>query len=524
VDPRYVGAEACRSCHPGEFATWQSSHHAPVQPQGPYAQVPGAIAIGSRWMQAYGRPDRRGYVRFLSRCWDLREKRWRAVSRVLGEIAGPGHAAAVEDPAALSSRSFDVDCAGCHASGASLRIDVERDEVASRWRGIACDCEACHGPGRAHMEAADPRGTLPRLESLPERTATALCGRCHGGPPAAGDYTPADAAHHVARLGHEHGVFANGAAAGQVYQQSAFLVSACRSRGGLTCKTCHDPHGIPRLDPYTIDATCLRCHGDIDPSTHTHHDALGAGARCVACHMPKLLTGLLRDVRDHRLGLPLPAAEAVPDACTACHTDRNKRWADRAWRAWWGEPPRDRLEGIADLRRLRSDAGVDEATLRRLSRSPDPFTRAATATTSGRVALFLDDPLPEVRHAAIIHAKGADCGPPLRRALDDVDPVVRAAAWVALGDRRPPLTATLRADLAMALRQDRRLLAMRLAVAEDALAHGHPMEAVDQMERALAYDASRPMLWSLLAAAYQAAGRSHDAALTLVRRPGKPPR
>ena len=211
----------------------------------------------------------------------------------------------------LEGRRFETDCAGCHSSQPSVTLGGNFGALLSTRVEMSSGCQSCHGPGRAHAEAwarADPSAPLPRLERLPAREAMALCARCHGGPPTVGDFGPADAPHYVAELGDRRGQFPDGRAAGQVYQVSAFVRSGCHRDGGLTCADCHDPHGPGRPGGAGGDSSCVRCHTGFDTRAHTHHAPSGPGARCVECHMPRLLTGLVAHQRDHRIGGARPAS------------------------------------------------------------------------------------------------------------------------------------------------------------------------------------------------------------------------
>ena len=61
---------------------------------------------------------------------------------------------------------------------------------------------------------------------------------------------------------------------------------------------------------------------------HTHHDPAGEGARCVGCHMPRIVYGVLDIHRSHRIEIPKPPRAdrppqltPRPDACTLCHVE-----------------------------------------------------------------------------------------------------------------------------------------------------------------------------------------------------------
>ena len=435
-DSAYAGTAACRDCHAEASRAWDRSPHATTaaflaRPEG------GADgAVGSRWMQAYYRGDARGLHPILPKAFDLRTRAWRDVHAVLDEIAGvwTGSTPPYVVPAELPT--FETDCAGCHASRARHRLDVVTQRMSSRWADAAIDCEACHGPGAAHadgwrkMSAASP---MPRLDELAATAKAALCARCHGGPPSESDATPEDWSHLVTSLADRRGLFPDGRAAGQVYQQPAFVRSPCHREGGLSCTDCHEAHGPELKGGGDLDALCAGCHAGMASRAHTFHAPSGAGARCVECHMPRVLSGLTAHQRDHRIGVPLPAIEDAPDACTACHQDRDKAWAAAAWRAWWGEPPRATLDAVRGVRLARDGDPAAIPFLTAALTHPDPFFRANAALGLPDAEVGADDPAPEVRLAALEKvARSPDARTGLARFLTDSEPVLRAKAAVGL--------------------------------------------------------------------------------------------
>jgi 2',3'-cyclic-nucleotide 2'-phosphodiesterase (5'-nucleotidase family) len=69
-------------------------------------------------------------------------------------------------------RDRDPSCVGCHVTGylqpgGPTELAVARDQFAN------VGCEACHGGGKAHLEAADKKTSIPR--AVPE----AICRGCH---------------------------------------------------------------------------------------------------------------------------------------------------------------------------------------------------------------------------------------------------------------------------------------------------------------------------------------------------------
>jgi len=77
---------------------------------------------------------------------------------------------------------------------------------------------------------------------------------------------------------------------------------------------------------------CLQCHAAIgrDVRAHTRHDPEGSGSDCYACHMPRLVYGLLETHPSHRIQSPDPSRawrHEMPESCTLCHLDRTAVWA-----------------------------------------------------------------------------------------------------------------------------------------------------------------------------------------------------
>ncbi len=513
--PPYAGSTACRACHRSEVAAWEGSPHARQGTAVARPPLPFDVAVGSRWMQSYFARDETGAHRVVARCYDIREGVWRDVATVLDGIRGrrPG----VDPPSLgpLGLRSFEVDCAGCHSSRPVLRVELTTGRLEGRWHDLALDCETCHGGGADH--AGSWKGlrepvAMERLERLPARARTALCARCHGGPAAAGDFGPEDARHFVGLLGDREGHFPDGSASGQVYQYSAFVRSPCHVEGNLSCTDCHEAHGAGMRAAAHKDALCTRCHEGYVTAAHTHHDVQQEGGRCVSCHMPRLLTGFMAHQRDHRIGLPLPATPHAPDACTACHLDRDKQWADAAYRRWWGDPPRATLDAIEGVVLARASDPRATPLLRRALRHPDPFFRASATLYLQDPDALHDDPLAEVRLAALrAGALRADAPAHLARGLLDAEPVVRGSAALRLRERGGAPDPAWAGDLEVLVRHRRELAEARILLGRLRLDTGEAARALPHFEEAVVF---RPLAsdgWLGLAAALRQSGRDDEA-------------
>jgi predicted CXXCH cytochrome family protein len=135
-------------------------------------------------------------------------------------------------------------------------------------------------------------------------------------------------------------------------QGNDFVQSLMYTRG-VTCFSCHDPHGSSNeaMLRAPINQICMSCHGPntqngphaISIEAHTHHAAGSPGDQCVACHMPKIAQEIGDvNVASHTFHFVTPAdtdALAIPNACNVCHKDKSTAWATSAIKGWTDRSP-----------------------------------------------------------------------------------------------------------------------------------------------------------------------------------------
>lgn len=170
-------------------------------------------------------------------------------------------------------RSLDMrtleSCFRCHTTAL-----VENDSLVQPGRSVlGIGCEACHGPGRAHV-AAVKRGErdlrMAHLANVRSRVSIELCGECHR-TPASNDLSDPNTQSQLPRL-----------------QGLALAQSACfrQSHGALSCVSCHDPHrDATRTTDSTYNTVCRSCHSS--PSSPQVVCKRAPQGDCVSCHMPR---------------------------------------------------------------------------------------------------------------------------------------------------------------------------------------------------------------------------------------------
>ena len=178
-------------------------------------------------------------------------------------------------------------CFGCHTTASTVAGMFDR---AGLIPGVTC--EACHGPGRRHVEAIEQKRLGPALEAIvnPARLDPAgsvdFCGACH-------------ATFWDVKLAGEQGVAALRS------QPNRLQSSKCWGDGDarITCVACHDPHEPLVREAASYDSRCLSCHvprGAKPTKAHPGRACPVATQGCTTCHMPKYeVPGMHHEFTDH---------------------------------------------------------------------------------------------------------------------------------------------------------------------------------------------------------------------------------
>ncbi|MEW6463877.1 MAG: tetratricopeptide repeat protein [Pseudomonadota bacterium] len=492
--------------------------------------------FGHRPLQQYLVAFPGGRLQALTVAWDSRPasaggQRW--FSLYPGQRFAPG------DALHWTGRyqNWNAMCADCHSTQLEKGYDSQSDSFSTTWHEQNVGCQSCHGPAQAHVEwaqgaksdaareSATAMGLSVDFSTLGGAGLIEQCAYCHSrrqglgvaqqpGHPSLDAVLPA-----TLRPDLYH---PDGQIMGEVYVYGSYTQSKMYA-AGVTCTDCHDPHSTQvRLEG---NGVCLQCHNEQPPTTrfpslqaknydspeHHHHAQASSGSQCVNCHMPETTYMVVDPRRDHSIRIPRPdlaQATGSPDACTACHQDRNADWAVQSIDSWFDHPHRP-AHYAQTFHALRTGQGDAVALLAQLI---DDLGKPAIvrASAADQLADFGQAALPTLSKAladdsALVRAYavgGFVALPPVQRVahllplLDDPQRAVRDETLRALADiplialpaeRREAFEAQLQ-DYEQRLHGEADLPGNRLNLAVFLERRGRKLEAMEQYRQALRMD------------------------------------
>jgi len=516
----FVGSAECARCHAAEYDVWKTSHHAvAMQPAGA-ATVLGRfdstrfshdgvtstfMRRGDRYVVNTAGVDHRlhdftvrytlgvwplqqylvdfpgGRLQALTLAWDARPalsggQRWFSLTT---EPPAPARGVAADELRWTDPEyTWNFMCADCHSTGVRKGYDAAKDTYHTTVAELTVGCEACHGPGSAHVKWAAAPAWVRRLvwrdDGLPARLTERrgvrwildadasiahrsvvrttdreidMCAQCHARRVHIADGYTAGARlldFYISDLIDPDLFYPDGEQWDEVYQYASFRESKMYG-AGVTCSDCHEPHsGQLRLRGNRL---CEQCHraSTYDTPAHTFHRAGSASAQCVSCHMPSTTYMSVQARPDHSMSVPRPDLSVtlgVPNACNRCHANRDARWAANQVQTWYGKQA-----GANDRQRFAGAFAADDR---------------GTAGASEALAAVAADPVESaiVRASALARLSrypGTAAFDAAKRSVGDFDPLVRLAALqildVAPTPERLALAVPLLRDSTRAVRQ-----------------------------------------------------------------------
>ncbi len=466
--PSYVGSGECVDCHVEVAEAWSTSHHALAWTQVDAGHVKADFdgtrfvhdgmsvefesagdalnasvtetdgtstrynvhsVVGIEPLQQYLFETEPGRLQSFDVVWDTEQRRWFHLY--------PDQDLPPDDGLHWTGpyKNWNARCAECHATGFEKNYDAQTRSYSSKQAEIGVGCEACHGPGSAHIDWTKGQGISADLNAFgftmswgrgPTEAEIQQCAGCHSRREAHGDGNPVPGSPYhdaynlaVLRPGLYH---PDGQILDEVYVYGSFLQSKMYAQG-VGCMNCHEPHSAElRADGNGI---CTQCHSpaanpdfptltakEYDTPAHHHHSENSEGSQCKSCHMIQRVYMGVDGRRDHSFRIPRPDLGIGEDACTDCHEGSDQEWAAQQIEQWFPDSlnrgphygtafqaaATGRADGPDDLLEIATDtdtAGIVRATAAYLLQ---PF---GSADLAAKTAAMLSDDDPLVRANAV---------------------------------------------------------------------------------------------------------------------------
>ncbi len=450
--PHFTGTNSCIECHQVEYDLWKGSDHALamdhateqtvlgdfsnatldyngfpnrffkrdgkffVYTQGPEGR-PGEFEIsytfGVRPLQQYLVEFPGGRLQCLPIAWDTEKKQWYH----LVPMVYPGQDIPPDDWLYWTNlgQNWNGMCADCHSTELKKNLDPATMTFSTTWSDINVGCEACHGPGSAHLDWAKlPEGERPlnvntglvvKTSNIGSRDYVDNCARCHSRRSALADFdyrTDEYLDYCIPQVPIEPIYFDDGQILEENYVYGSFLQSKMFMKE-VRCSDCHNSHNLKFLKEG--NDLCLQCHRADQYDTYSHHfhkmngrehqpqpfnsPALyleGEGARCINCHMDGRYYMGVDYRRDHSFRVPRPdltIALGVPNACNNCHKDKSPQWSQDYMIKWYGISSKPHYGTVFAAARRNDPSVADELMAIAGDELQPPMVRAAASQYLG---------------------------------------------------------------------------------------------------------------------------------------------
>lgn len=510
--PDYVGRERCVGCHQAAATAWAGSDHDLAMdtateatvlgdfddveltahgitsrffrrhggfwvytegPDGEMAEFEVSHTFGHDPLQQYLVPFPGGRLQCLPIAWDSVRGEW---FHLYPDIEIPP-----DDWLhwTRNAQNWNGMCAECHSTNLVKGYDAASRTFSTTFSEIDVSCEACHGPGSAHVawaelppmaRPADGDGLVVKTGGLTSREQVELCAPCHSRRSELGDYRHGGTellAHLAPALLEEGLYYPDGQILDEVYVWGSFTQSKMYANG-VRCSDCHDVHSLKlRFDGNEL---CGQCHrlDTYDSAAHHFHKREVDGkpskaAQCTSCHMPERPYMVIDWRADHSLRVPRPDLSrelGTPNACgqAGCHADTSLDWQVAEYEKWYGRARKPHYGTVLAAGRAGSAAARPELIRLAGDELYPVIVRATALSLLGRFR-------PDEETARLFD-----------RALADSAPLIRRTAV----EHLPPLPAETTVDKLVGLLFDpvrtvRTMAASRLA--------GAPVELLEPYQR-----------------------------------------
>ncbi len=382
-DNHFLGDQACASCHQEQFKDWKGSHHDKAMQVASATTVLGDFnnssfksqGITSRFFKkdslffinTEGRDGRYhdfkieytfgveplqqyivkfpdGHYQCLRTAWDTEKNKWFDLYPDFKVV----HSEWLHW--SRGGLNWNNMCADCHSTNVRKNYNIDTHSYETKYALINVSCEACHGPGKAHVERVEKlgdsyksNGDLKMTLGTTPKDLVDQCARCHVRREQFSEFYNFEGTfldHYFPQLIANNLYHPDGQILDEVYVYGSFLQSKMY-QNNVTCTNCHNPHSLKLR--FEGNQLCAQCHEPktYDTTMHHFHTDNSEGSKCINCHMTgKIYMG--NDYRrDHSFRIPRPDLSlkyGSPNACTQCHSDKDDEWAWENYKETHGEP------------------------------------------------------------------------------------------------------------------------------------------------------------------------------------------
>ncbi|MFV0566654.1 MAG: tetratricopeptide repeat protein [Flavobacteriaceae bacterium] len=380
-DNHFLGDNNCKECHQDEFNDWQGSHHDKAMqiadstsvlayfngetftnqevtsrffkkdgsyyvntegPDGTYQDFKIVYTFGITPLQQYIVQFPDGAYQCLSTAWDSVKNKWFSLYPDFRVV----HAEWLHWT--KKGLNWNTMCADCHSTNVRKNYDFKTDSYNTKYAIINVSCEACHGPGKQHVDDVkrlgsnyQATGTMQMtLDTKPKELVDA-CARCHARREQftkTFNYEGTFLDHYFPHLIVEPQYYPDGQILDEDYVYTSFTQSKMY-KNDITCNNCHNSHSLKLK--FEGNKLCTQCHvpATYDTPAHHKHPMDTESAACINCHMPGRYYMGNDFRRDHSFRVPRPDQSlkyGTPNACTGCHTDKDNQWAWQSFKSLYG--------------------------------------------------------------------------------------------------------------------------------------------------------------------------------------------
>lgn len=379
-DNHFLGDSKCKECHTEQFKEWKGSHHDKAMqiadslsvladfnnkkfesqgvtsyffkenkdfyvntegPDGKNHNYKIEFTFGITPLQQYIVRFPNGHYQCLRTAWDTEKNQWFDLYPDFKVV----HSEWLHW--SRGGLNWNNMCSDCHSTNVRKNYDYKTNSYETKYALINVSCEACHGPGKQHVEDVERLGnkyvstnTLRMTIKTKPKELVDDCARCHMRREQYSEFYNFEGTmldHYFPQLIEEPQYHPDGQILDEDYVYGSFVQSKMY-KNNVACNNCHNSHSLKLK--FEGNRLCTQCHGSEKYNTPKHHfHKIGTeGAMCINCHMPgKYYMG--NDFRrDHSFRVPRPDLSlkyGTPNACSGCHK-KDDSWAWESFKRLYG--------------------------------------------------------------------------------------------------------------------------------------------------------------------------------------------